>query len=132
MASVKFKFLKNVTVDILDGVQFHIPARQVMHVTAEGYEVARLAFDMDKVHEVPLEDISAEMPEKGDYPDEFYNSVILAEFYTETKERRAKNKVVLDRLKSLEKSGTIKLVDNEPKASEKPKAPRVRNAPSEE
>lgn len=56
MASIKFRLLRNVTLGDLGSFFAAVPTSVVARTTAEGYEVAKLTYDMDKVYEMPLDD----------------------------------------------------------------------------
>jgi hypothetical protein len=55
VASISFRLIRNVTLADTGSFFASVPVRHVARTTSEGYEVAKMEFDMSKVYEMPLD-----------------------------------------------------------------------------
>jgi hypothetical protein len=129
---LKFRFLKNVMLELHPDYQFSIPMRLVPKED-QGYQIMVPEFDLSKVHELPLLDEIPDLPSQElgeDASDATHLEYLNREAYDLARENRKENEKVRKAVYHHVGNGNIEIVDD-PFARRKVKV-NTRNAkPSE-
>lgn len=112
MAEIKFRLLRNVTVDVLDGQTVHVPMRQVTRTNSEGYELTKVEFDMEHVHTIKVPDLTFFPPRlPPGAPERMQQALHDAALARWIRDREAAEGT-RKRLEQLQANGTISVVDD--------------------
>jgi hypothetical protein len=111
---IKFKFLKNILVDIgVGGAMFHIPYRAESKVNEEGFEYTKATFDLEHVHELSLPAaLELRVPKRRPYmTDRMYDSLV-DEAHRQWIKARSDSSVLRKQLLRHLNNGTIAIVED--------------------
>jgi hypothetical protein len=112
-STIKYKMLRNVTVDIAEGKTTHIPMRQVSAMTADGFEVSRVSYDMNFEHVLSLPSgLSYREPKIPAGAPERLADALRENAIARWIKARADAEPLRRRLQHLIDSGTIAIVDD--------------------
>lgn len=117
MTTLKFRYLKNVTIDLGDGQRYAIPYKMEPNEKS-GYDTNVPVFNLDKVHTVRLRSEEFEAPEGLDGMPERLRQQREDEAWELVAEARKHNNEIRKRAKIYAEGGVIEIIKDEPEPKE--------------